>query len=449
MSFAPLPRFAIGGDAIHGAGRDRPNTDPWWSALALGANGLACILDPDGDRIACRPPPAAPTAPTIPLDDFLWSFGQACPLAFIIPNETPLPPARIGAIIQRLQEAALAHPPHLLVPAGVLTDLALSDDTPVYVLNDYADPLPDAGQAWSVDSAASHFPEYPFPGEDRRQARLLLRRGRNGTLTPTAWLLTDYGGDATRPPLAQLLSDDFAAGTDSTRWVFGYSNPLAETFIQFGPASTPGLILDMPQGFGYSGGAGVLKAPLLTDFDARINFQADNTGPGLAFELAGITIDPPRSSLIDHHDTSADKYRSLVFDVHGAPPYVSSECDEGDGFRIGWNMACNPTYFVDQQAASMNMYNRYGADVGGPHDGHTIAGELRLVRRGDFWASYFRTQAGTPWRCSGTVHFPGLPQRIYLRLGAKHWPKGSNSRAAANRVRFTNAVVYIPAWSKP
>lgn len=447
MPLSVLPRFAIGGDTVHGPGRDHPDTDPWWSALALGADGLACILDPNGDDIVCRPPTAVTSA--ILLEDFLWTFGQACPLAFIIPNETPISTTKIEGIIRRVLGAALHHPPHLVAPASLLTDLALPVDAPVFALNDYASPLPAAGQAWGAATAESHFPEHPFPGEERSKGWLLLRRGRTGEFAPVAWLLADFGGVPSSQPSTLLLSEDFAKGVDSRNWVFGYSNPLAETFIQFGPKSTPGLILDMPEGHGYSGGGGVLKSPLVSDFDARVSFQANNTGPGLAFELAGITIDPPRGSLIDHHDTSADKYRSLVFDVHGAPPYVSSECDEGDGFRIGWNMARNATYFVDQQAASMNMYNRYGADVGGKQDGKAIAGELRLVRRGDFWATYFRTDADAAWLCTGTVHFPGLPPRIYLRLGAKHWPKGSNGRAAANRVRFTNATVYIPAWRNP
>lgn len=446
MSIAPPLRFAMGGDTAHGPGRRKPNTDAWWSALALGADGLACSLELNGEDMICHPSPGAAVSQPIPLNDFLQAFGQACPLSFLVPNETALDSSQIAALIDRLLGAALRFPPHIVAPAAALANLTQPEDVSLYALNDYAEPMAASGQAWRADTAAGHFPDLPFPGIDHSNARLLVRRGRSGELAPVAWLLADFGSEASHPFTTCLLRDNFAAGARSQHWVFGYSNPLAESFIHFGPTSDPGFVIDMPQGYGYSGGGGVLRMPLVTAFDARVHFEADNTGPGLAFELAGITIDPPRGSLIDHHDTSEDKYRSLVFDVHGAPPYVSSECDEGDGFRISWNMASNATYFIDQQPASMNMYNRYGEDVGEPQSGQPIAGELRLVRQGDFWASYVRSTADAPWRCTGTLHFPGLPPRIYLRVGAKHWPKLADAGASANRVRFTQFSVYVPTW---
>lgn len=441
-----LQHFAIGGDRSHGPGRRNPSTDPWWSALALGADGLACILEPGGGDVVCQTSPGVPISHPIPLDDFLLAFGQACPLSFLIPNETALESNQISTLIDRLLSAALRFPPHIVAPAAALANIAQPEDALLFALNDYAEPMLASGQAWRADTAVSHFPDLRFPEGDHGNARLLVRRGRSGELAPLAWLLADFGSEAARNCTTCLLHDDFAASTRSPHWVFGYSNPLPESFIHFGTTSDPGFVIDLPQGYGYSGGGGVLRMPLVTAFDARVQFQAESIGPGLAFELAGITIDPPRGTLIDHHDTSEDKYRSLVFDVHGAPPYVSSECDEGDGFRISWNMASNATYFIDQQPASMNMYNRYGDDVDDAQRSPPIAGELRLVRQGDFWASYVRSTTDAPWRCTGTLHFPGLPPRIYLRLGAKHWPKLADVGASANRVRFTQFSVYVPTW---
>ena len=42
--------------------------------------------------------------------------------------------------------------------------------------------------------------------------------------------------------------------------------------------------------------------------------------------------------------TYSDEFtRSRVYDVHGVPPYVSSEFDENNGWRIGWNRASGQT----------------------------------------------------------------------------------------------------------
>ncbi|HMW52301.1 MAG TPA: hypothetical protein PKD33_09470 [Rhodocyclaceae bacterium] len=447
MPTPSLPCLAIGGDTRHGAGRPGTGTDPWWSALALGASGLATILHSVDGRLECAGPTGPDGVPSLSLDDFLWTFGQACPLAFLVPHETPLTHDQVQACARRLLGAALRHPPRLIVPATMLADVIATGFDTACSLNPYAEPSADDHQAWSSDSAAHRFPDLPFPGGRSDGAYLLVRRGRSGQFQPDVWLTTDADLDARAQQSAILLDDDFTDGAASRRWIFGYSNPVPESFILFGPPEAPAFIVDMPAGTGYSGGAAVLARALVTDFDARITFVSEDPAQGTTLELAALTIDPPRRSLVDRSHTADDKYRSLCFDVHGAPPYVSSECDENDGFRIGWNLAGALARIDDSVTASSNHYNRYGEDVGGPLKG-PISGELRLVRCGEFWASYFRLGGESAWRCSGALHIPDLPRRIHLRAGAKHWVKDGRP-APRNRVSFTTATVLIPAWSQP
>ena len=74
-------------------------------------------------------------------------------------------------------------------------------------------------------------------------------------------------------------------------------------------------------------------------FAARMYFDkpvADLSWAETAF-LAAIQVDPGYREV------------NLTFDVHGAPPYASSERDENDGFRIGWNNGPALTKFSPTQ----------------------------------------------------------------------------------------------------
>ena len=113
--------------------------------------------------------------------------------------------------------------------------------------------------------------------------------------------------------------------------------------------------------------------------------------------------------------------------MHGAPPYASSERDQNDAFRCGWNNSFNFAKFggkasPEWEASSSNMYNKYGRGVG---DGSPANpnGKLRLTRKGDLFNSYYRDAHNSEWVCSGTMLVQNLPTTTYLRLAAKHWHK--------------------------
>jgi len=154
--------------------------------------------------------------------------------------------------------------------------------------------------------------------------------------------------------------------------------------------------------------------------------------------MAAICIDPGY-----HHMNNADldtRSVNLTFDVHGAPPYASSERDEDDGFRCGWNNGFNLTKVdPDWVAASVNMYNKYGRDVGnGAADNPD--GSLRLIRNGPVFSTYYRDKYNSAWVCSGTMLVQNMAADAYIRLAAKHWEKGGTP--PANSVRFYRFKLY-------
>lgn len=168
----------------------------------------------------------------------------------------------------------------------------------------------------------------------------------------------------------------------------------------------------------------------------------DNPEQGTTFELAAIQVDP------GYHNTDNTKINrdnaNLTFDVHGAPPYASSERDEDDGFRIGWNNGPAVLRIVEgehgSETQSVNAYNKYSRDVGdGSKD--NPEGRLRLVRRGEVFNAYYTDKHNRQWVLSGSASTPTLCQDVYLRLGAKHWPKGGRV-PPANRITFRQFRLY-------
>lgn len=155
--------------------------------------------------------------------------------------------------------------------------------------------------------------------------------------------------------------------------------------------------------------------------------------------MAAICIDPGY-----HHMDNSDlntRNINLTFDVHGASPYASSERDEDDGFRCGWNNGFNLTK-VDYswEASSVNMYNKYGRDVG-IGDPDSPEGTLRLIRNGSVFSSYYKDKYNDAWVCSGVMLIQNMSDDIYLRLAAKHWNKGGNP-PPENDVRFYRFRLY-------
>jgi hypothetical protein len=243
-------------------------------------------------------------------------------------------------------------------------------------------------------------------------------------------------------PRSLIFDEKFAGNQlDVTRWSAGYSHINTETNITVDDE----LIIDIKEGTVYSGGAAIALLPIYGDFDATVSFRVECPHQATTFELAAIAIDPGY-----HHPGNTDlntRNVNLTFDVHGAPPYASSERDQNDGFRCGWNNSYNLTKFGDNKAASKdadwvasssNMYNKYGRDVGDGSTGN-LDGHLRLVRSGTIFNTYYRDKHNSEWVCSGSMLVQSMPQDVYIRLAAKHWHK--IHPAPGNTVRFRNFAV--------
>ena len=243
-------------------------------------------------------------------------------------------------------------------------------------------------------------------------------------------------------PAALIFHEDFAGDTFNTQyWSAGYSHINDETKIYV----KEGLHIDIRKGEVYSGAAAILNLPVDGDFDARVEFEVSDPQQATTFEMAAIGIDPGY-----HHPDNGNldtKSVNLTFDVHGAPPYASSERDQNDGFRCGWNNSYNFAKFGDKDstlkdadwiAASANMYNKYGRDVGDGSD-HYLSGQLRLVRSGAVFNTYYRDKQNREWVCSGSMLVSSLPRDAFIRLAAKHWAKVT---PPANSVTFRNFSLY-------
>ncbi len=223
---------------------------------------------------------------------------------------------------------------------------------------------------------------------------------------------------------------------DPDHWSAGLSHLNGETRLYQEPT---GFRISIASGESYSGGALVTRFGVPGDFDAEVEFRVKSPQQATTFELAAIGIDPPYTGAL--HEKPEARDVNLTFDVHGAPPYASSERDEDDGFRFGWNNSSNLTRILeDWSHASANMYNRYGRDVGSgrPHAEWT-QGRLRLVRSGQVFASYYTDATTVDWVCSGAGPVSAMPSEVFLRMGAKHWHK--QQVPPANEVIFRNFLL--------
>jgi hypothetical protein len=188
-------------------------------------------------------------------------------------------------------------------------------------------------------------------------------------------------------------------------------------------------------------GAAVTLLPVLGHFDAQVEFEVSNPAQGTTFEIAAIGIDPGHFN-IDNQKLDS-RTVNLTFDVHGAPPYASSERDQDDGFRIGWNNGYNLTQIDSNwNASSANMYNKYGRDVGsGKKEKDNPRGLLRLVRHGHVFCSFYKDIFNDEWVCSGADIVPNIGNDVHIRIAAKHWNK-DGSILPGNKIVFRNFRLY-------
>lgn len=219
--------------------------------------------------------------------------------------------------------------------------------------------------------------------------------------------------------------DDFDGPELSTRWFGGHLNGSAEVSLWI----QQGLRWRFTEGREYASAGVVTREPLSGDFEAELRFEVANPAPGTTFELAAIQVSPPpQTELPPVQFSSAHR----VFNVHGAPPYVSSEFDEDDGWRIGWNLGSRQggwNAHGDWQAD--NADNKYGHDVDGPHGGLTT-GWLALARHdGIYWSSRGRRADSGAWRQTGSHQNGLLAGPIHLRIAAKHWVKHAEQMTVA------------------
>ncbi len=237
--------------------------------------------------------------------------------------------------------------------------------------------------------------------------------------------------EALSPP-ATVFKDSFAGKQiDRSQWTAGYSHVNTDTEI----SQQDGIHISIKEGGAYSGAAVVTTIPVHGDFDATVEYEVASPHQGTTFELAAIGIDPGYYNIRNEGLTT--RKVNLTFDVHGAPPYASSECDEDDGHRLGWNNGFNLTKIDDDwSASSVNMYNKYRRDVGAGASADST-GKLRLKRSGSVFTAYYQDSETNVWVCSGSALLQNLGDDAFIRLAAKHWKK-KNPQPPGNKVSFYN-----------
>lgn len=238
-----------------------------------------------------------------------------------------------------------------------------------------------------------------------------------------------------------LWVDRFSGQSLGAHWIAGHLNLSPEVRLWI----DEGLHIQLQEGRDYASAGLLSRVPVQGDFSASLRFAVSQPAQGTTFELAALRAAPPAHS---HLPPLTEAQTALVFNVHGEPPYVSSEFDENDGWRIGWNWL-PPVYAHDAQGRpyASNVNNRYGADQG-PKPTGPAQGWLRLSRRQDrIWSAERRLSASAPWQLVQQIEDAALAGPVHLRLAAKHWVKhkAGLTKAPANRVSFYDFELQQPA----
>jgi len=231
-------------------------------------------------------------------------------------------------------------------------------------------------------------------------------------------------------PVAQTVHDDFTGSEVNQKlWACGYSQVSRDATI----TQDDGLIIDLKEGDEYAGAAALSTYAIVGNFSAKIDFEVANPFQGTTFELAVIQIDPGYHNM--NNENLSRRKVNLTFDVHGAAPYVSSECDEENGYRIGWNNGPALASFDARfNPSSSNIYNKYSRDVGeGATPGST--GCLMLTRNRGLFSAYYQDKNNAGWVLSGVASVPTLCDEVFIRIAAKHWPKRGNT-PPSNKIVF-------------
>lgn len=244
----------------------------------------------------------------------------------------------------------------------------------------------------------------------------------------------------------QLLWEDEFAGPDAgSRWVGGQLRPSAQMRLQI----DHGVHVRMAAGGPYASGGVVTTDPIAGDFAAEVAFSVAAPHAGSTLELAAIRPGPPAHSILN---PTTKAQGALVFNVHGEPPYVSSEFDENDGWRIGWN-AQAPQFKIDENGEPYadGVYNKYGVNT--RRDGYAgpTEGWLWLERTaGSHWRARGRHATADPWldlrptNALAALDVDFLAGPVHLRLVAKHWRKPAEDTPVppANTVVFRHFRLY-------
>lgn len=211
--------------------------------------------------------------------------------------------------------------------------------------------------------------------------------------------------------------DNFDGPELSQFWIGGHFNRSYEVRLEI----SEGLRISFDEGIQYASAGVVSKQTIDGDFEAELRFIVTNPAHGSTFEMAAIQVAPPLVTSIPPLKLSE---ANRVFNVHGAPPYISSEFDECDGWRIGWNFGNRQGGWSDTgEWLADNSDNQYGKSQFGPIEGLT-SGWLKLSRvNGTLWQVSCRRLDTDDWVEVGSKNTELLSGPIYLRLVAKHWVK--------------------------
>lgn len=397
------------------------------------------------------------------LKEVLQLFGRRTKLMFIIRDDvsTPHSEAIAQSVLEKLRSFGLERRVSIVAPDHVCSYIHQQSPQTVTALM----AVPGKSMAQNLEETLQAGASYLYtdieilgedisadiiPADMQENVKLLLTsKTMPYAPTPAAYCkaleyknvhaLVMRSVDRTRQlvdPPAKVLVDDFT-GTEINRdiWACGYSHCNTDTTL----SQDNGFTITIKEGGSYSGGAAVTLLPILGDFDAQVNVYVTSPHQGTTLEMSAIGIDPGHSH-IDNTDLNS-RTVNLTFDVHGAPPYASCERDENDGFRVGWNNGYNLTRVnSDWTADSVNMYNKYGRDVGnGAMD--NPSGTLRLHRCGAIFNSYYKDKYNKEWVCSGSALVPNLSADVHIRLGAKHWGKHGEA-PPPNKIIYTDFILY-------